>query len=404
MKKYIYLLLFLLLPTAYLSAQSSAMINGLWKGTFIRQDNVRLPFLFNLMQDSNGELTLYLNNGAEKIRAEKTVMRNDSIIFHLAYFDTELKMKVDSPEKLSGNWVDNSREKMSMPFEAIRIQETALISPTTLSVKWELLFRPGAPNAFPGILSISLSEDKSLSTSLRAPSGDYRFMVTEITGDSLSLYKFDGIVSYLLTARIKGDSLVDGKMYSGTTYQTDWKGFRNESATLPDAFERTKVLSQEFLKLTLRDIKGDTVVLERKDFVGKITLLPIMGTWCPNCLDESKSISQYMKDHPEIPIQVFGLCFERPKEWDKIDLLLNKYTRMLQLPFPLYYAGYADAATASKTFPMLDGIKAFPTLIIIDKTGQIRKVITGFDGPATGQAYIDHQQRFDALMQQLSQE
>lgn len=404
MKKYIYLLLFLLLPTAYLSAQSSAMINGLWKGTFIRQDNVRLPFLFNLMQDSNGELTLYLNNGAEKIRAEKTVMRNDSIIFHLAYFDTELKMKMDSPEKLSGNWVDNSREKMSMPFEAIRIQETALISPTTLSGKWELLFRPGAPNAFPGILSIGISEDKSLSTSLRAPSGDYRFMVTEITGDSLSLYKFDGIVSYLLTARIKGDSLVDGKMYSGTTYQTDWKGFRNESATLPDAFERTKVLSQEFLKLTLRDIKGDTVVLERKDFVGKITLLPIMGTWCPNCLDESKSISQYMKDHPEIPIQVFGLCFERPKEWDKIDLLLNKYTRMLQLPFPLYYAGYADAATASKTFPMLDGIKAFPTLIIIDKTGQIRKVITGFDGPATGQAYIDHQQRFDALMQQLSQE
>jgi thiol-disulfide isomerase/thioredoxin len=404
MKKHICLLIFLFFSSVLLMSQSMTSINGLWRGTFFRQDGVKMPFLFELMSDSNGELALYLINGIERIRAEKTVMRNDSIIFHLAYFDTELKLKVDHPEKLSGIWVDNSRDNMSMPFEAVKLKEDTPPSATSLSGKWELLFRPGFPNAFPGILNIGLNENKMLSTSLRAPSGDYRYMVTEIIGDSLVLYKFDGIVSYLLTAHIQGDSLVNGKMYSGTTYQTEWKGFRNEAATLPDAFERTKVISNEFLTLRLRDIKGDSVMLERKDFIGKITLLPIMGTWCPNCLDESGSISQYLKNHPEMPIQVFGLCFERPKEWEKIDLLLNKYTRMLQLPFPLYYAGYADAASASKTFPMLDGIKAFPTLIIIDKTGQIRKVITGFDGPATGQAYVDHQQRFDALMQQLSQE
>ena len=42
---------------------------------------------------------------------------------------------------------------------------------------------------------------------------------------------------------------------------------------------------------------------------------------------------------------------------------------------------------ASEALPMLNEVMAFPTTIYIDKKGVVRKIYTGFNGPATGEAY-----------------
>lgn len=393
----------LFLLAIYSSINAVVPDKGFWIGHFERPDGIRVPFYFKIEHRDDSYFDLQLINGVERISPDKMIQKEDSTIVQLAYFDTELRLKTLDERHISGKWVDNSRDNMQMPFTASWSDFDSRHSFKVTDSKWEATFRPGAPNAYPGIIQMKISNGAAHAT-VRAPSGDFRFLNTYISNDSLYLFKFDGIVIYLLTAKIKGDSLANGKMYSGTSYVADWQAVRNEQASLTDAYERTKMVNDAPLVLQLRDINGDSVVLDRNDFAGKITLLPIMGTWCPNCLDESRHIAAYMEKHTELPIQVFGLCFERPREWDKISLLLNKYSRSLALPFSLYYAGYADAPSASKVFPMLDGVKAFPTLIILDKSGQVRQVITGFDGPATGQAYEDHLKRFDALMQTLSAE
>jgi thiol-disulfide isomerase/thioredoxin len=399
MMRAIYILF--LLANYYYSLHAVVPDKGFWMGHFERPDGIRLPFYFKVEHTDDSYFELRLMNGTESIRPDKMIHKEDSTIVQLAYFDTELRLKVIDNRHISGKWVDNSRDNMQMPFTASLSDYESIQNWMVNDTKWEATFRPGAPNAYPGIIQMKYSNGV-LQTTVRAPSGDFRYLNTFFNNDSLYLFKFDGIVIYLLTAKIQGDSLTNGKMYSGTSYVADWQAVRNEQASLPDAYERTKIVNNTPLVLQLKDTNGDSVVLDRDDFAGKITLLPVMGTWCPNCLDESRHIAAYMEKHPEMPIQVFGLCFERPKEWDKIYFLLNKYSRTLALSFPLYYAGYADAASASKVFPMLDGIKAFPTLIILDKSGQIRQVITGFDGPATGQNYEDYLNRFDALMQTLS--
>jgi hypothetical protein len=50
---------------------------------------------------------------------------------------------------------------------------------------------------------------------------------------------------------------------------------------------------------------------------------------------------------------------------------------------------------------MLNGIKAFPTLIIIGKGGDVRHIHTGFTGPGTGVYYQQFQQRFNELLNEL---
>jgi peroxiredoxin len=44
---------------------------------------------------------------------------------------------------------------------------------------------------------------------------------------------------------------------------------------------------------------------------------------------------------------------------------------------------------------MLEKFMAFPTLMIIDKRGKIRKIHTGFSGPGTGTHYTEFVKEFE---------
>jgi thiol-disulfide isomerase/thioredoxin len=296
--------------------------------------------------------------------------------------------------------VDNSREGMTLPFYAVAGVVESPVS--ELSGKFAVTFRPGAPNAYPAVALIE-QDDAGLKATFRTPSGDYRFLRGYLKDGQLVLHRFDGQVIYLLTADVKGDSLINGKHYSGPTYLAEWQGILDSNAQMSDPYERTKVINSTPVELKVLNIDGDTILLDKAVFQDKITLLTIMGTWCPNCLDESRFIDQYLKENPGFPIQVFGLCFERPSSWDHVQRILRKYTAALKLPFPLYYVGPPDADFANAVFPMLDGIKAWPTMVVLDRQGQISKVHTGFDGPAAGEAYLEHIKAFDQLMRALAE-
>jgi len=43
---------------------------------------------------------------------------------------------------------------------------------------------------------------------------------------------------------------------------------------------------------------------------------------------------------------------------------------------------------------MLDGIRAYPTTILVDKKGNVKSIYTGFDGPATGKSFEDFKNNF----------
>jgi len=51
--------------------------------------------------------------------------------------------------------------------------------------------------------------------------------------------------------------------------------------------------------------------------------------------------------------------------------------------------------------PQLNGIASFPTTIFIDKKGNVRKVHSGFSGPATGKFYEEFKTEFNALIDEL---
>jgi hypothetical protein len=54
-----------------------------------------------------------------------------------------------------------------------------------------------------------------------------------------------------------------------------------------------------------------------------------------------------------------------------------------------------------KKLPQLAGFQAYPTTLVIDRSGKVRRVHTGFSGPATGQHYEVQSREMKALVDQL---
>ena len=137
-------------------------------------------------------------------------------------------------------------------------------------------------------------------------------------------------------------------------------------------------------------------------YAGKPKLITLMGTWCPNCLDESKFLLNYMKNNPDVDIPIIAVAFERYRDDAKAIEALSRYKERLNIPYDILYGGYYDKKEATKNFGIIDEIKSYPTLLFVNRENVITKVHTGFAGPATSK-YEEFVNEFDREIRSLIQ-
>jgi hypothetical protein len=58
----------------------------------------------------------------------------------------------------------------------------------------------------------------------------------------------------------------------------------------------------------------------------------------------------------------------------------------------------------NESLPMLNNFLAFPTTIIIDRKGNVRRIHTGFSGPATGVHFTEFKKEFELFIDTLLNE
>jgi NurA-like 5'-3' nuclease len=71
------------------------------------------------------------------------------------------------------------------------------------------------------------------------------------------------------------------------------------------------------------------------------------------------------------------------------------------IDYPLLIAGNASKKESAEKLPFLNHVVSYPTTIIVDKTGKVRKVHTGFYGPGTGKYYDDFKTEFESFLDEL---
>lgn len=375
---------------------------GLWLG-MLQLPGAVLPFHFTLEQ-RNEKLVLVIHNAEERIICDEIVSKDDSLFVRFPLYDSELRFKVNA-STFDGVWINRGRKTPSIiPFHAEKgirdrfHQPAPSANSTSPEGNWEAWFDAGQPDSSLAVGLFRRGVDNQVYGTFLTETGDHRYLEGNMQGDSLKLSVFDGSHAWLYLAKINSESL-EGMFFSGNHYKAPFRARRNDTIALRDPAHITRVEGD--VSFNLPDC--DSNIIQRSDdrFRKKVIIHQIMGTWCPNCMDESVFLDSVYTSRKEEGLEVIGFAFERSPEFHKAIPGLRRTITRLGLHYPVVYAGQADKERLKIVFPGLQDFISYPTTIVTNRDGKVVYVHAGFSGPATGEAWNQYQRNFSALLDKL---
>lgn len=380
---------------------------GTWRGILTMQDH-QLPFNMELVRDSLGGYDALILNAGERLLLDEVTVTADSVTFSMHIFDAFIKAAIHG-DSLTGYFEKPYAENYRLPFTAFYNQDwrfaktDSTLSTPSFSGKYTITFFDERDT----VSAIGMIEQTGnyVEGSILTSSTDYRFLEGNVIGGKMYLSTFDGNFTYLLTAEHVGDAILIGDYWSGKTLHRKWIATLDPSATLPASADTLTRLRDGYstIEFSFPDENGNVVSLSDEKFRNKVVIVQIMGSWCPNCMDETKFLVDWYAENHERGVELVGLAFERKPDFAYASARIKKMKEKLKIPYDILIAGTYDE-TASESLPMLTGIKAYPTTIFVGKNGQVARIHTGFAGPGTGMYYEEFVSDFNATIDNLIQD
>ena len=385
---------YLLCALFFASCTSETKVHpGIYRAELSINDAIDLPFLMNInVQEEN--YSAIIINGEEKIEINDVERKGDSLIFRLPVFPSIIKTKI-TDRILVGKWHNYNKENYAIPFKATynvsnRFDQKAEgVKVKYVMGKYDVTFKDDEKE-WKAIGQFTQNKQGLVRGTFLTKTGDYRYLSGIMDGDQLKLSTFDGAHAFFFSAKLDGNELVDGKFYSGNHYQANWFGTKTEEVSLKNPEEITYLKNKnQPLQFTFSDLNGNEISYPSERFNNKAVIIQILGSWCPNCMDEARYFTELYNEYNDNGLEIIGVAFEKEEDQKKIAANIDRFKESLNVPYPIVYGGLARKDIASEAFPQLNKIMSFPTSIFIDRQGNVRKIHSGFNGPGTGKVYKD---------------
>jgi thiol-disulfide isomerase/thioredoxin len=361
------LALALLVSGFHSSAQQNRNLqNGLWRAILERNDSKEIVFNFET-KDSAGKKIIYIRNAAERLVVDDIIIAGDSVFITLPFFESQFRAAFVSNNELRGVWLKRLVDKyQSLPFyafygEPFRFQLSAKPLSANVSGRWAVTFLKANKNEEVSVGEF-IQKGNDVTGTFLNPTGDYRFLEGVMDGDSLKLSCFDGGHAFLFTGKITGDSISGGQYFSGPTFKQDWVAKKDAGAQLPDEFSLTKMKQGESkFDFSFNDIDGKKVSINDARFKNKVVLIQIMGSWCPNCMDETHFLSSFYDKYKSKGVEIIGLAYERTTDFARSRNSLRSFQKRFDVKYTLLITGVSvnDSLRSEKTLPQLENIEGF---------------------------------------------
>ena len=361
------------------------------------ENNKYLPFNFSVTNDS----TLVVQNSSETVDFS-IVYSKDSIFIKSKVFEGFIKGVLDD-NKINGVFVIESLDR-SVPFTSYMSNNRFNIDfddnkKLTLN-RWKFVFNPNMDNSSFSVGIFNSIGQNEISATFRTTTGDYGYMHGGYKKNKIVLSTFNGSRAYLFEAEINNDT-VEGVMYAGNHSKTIVKGVLDNDFELSNEYSLTSIKdrNQKF-DFSFENTTGKLISIDDKFYDGKSMVIQLMGSWCSNCLDESKFYVDYINKNELNDIEFVALAFEYAKTKDDALNSIKKLKKQLGINYPILLAQYgsSDKVRALEKFPMLNNIISYPTTIFLDKNKDVIKIHTGFNGPATGEKYTEFINEFNSTI------
>lgn len=369
-------------------------------------DGGDLPFGLELARE-DGAMVAYLINGPERVRATNVTLEGGNLAVQMPgyqnrivaqFHDGRFEGKLDI---LRPRGVVRELRLVAIPGETWRFFPKPDAAPLDFSGRWALAYRDESGVESPAIAELAQDGHVVNGTVMRA-SGDDRYLAGEARGDTLFLSRFDGGTAYLLLARLGPDGLLTGEQYTGGGPKDTFSGRRDPNAALDRSVGQSSLKpGVDRISFRFPDIDGQSVAFPSERYAGKVVLVTIGGSWCPNCHDEAAFLKSLLETRRDKGLEVIQLMFERTLEFESQLEGAREFATKFGIDYPVLVAGTVTDNDPLQKLPQLEALKAYPTMLAIDRKGVVRAIHTGFAGPATGAHYEEQSRELTALVDGL---
>jgi thiol-disulfide isomerase/thioredoxin len=417
------------------TSAAALLTPGPWRGELAIQGQ-QLPFLFEVKTEGGQPIVYLINkglNGEERLRCDEISAAGDSATIKLHVFDAALVVRADGKDKLKGAWVKyDAKTPYRVPLVAttdgeyqkmIAPMKPAIEKLPPISGKWSVTFKDEEGKSYPAVGIFEVGQKKlpevspakaDLTGTFLTSTGDYRYLSGFLSQGALAknqirLNTFDGNHAFIFVGNISDtgeEPIIKGDFYSGKSGHETWTATFDPKAKLPDADTLTYLKKGEsHLNFKFPSIvEGGSVSPTGPKYKGKVVVIQVLGSWCPNCMDETGFLAPWYAKNKARGVEVIGLGYERSPEYAQAAPRLRKLKERFNIGYDLAVAGVANKDSVAKSMPQLAKFLAFPTTIFLDKKGAVRSIHTGFSGPGTGKYYNEEIAGFNRTVDKLLKE
>jgi len=385
-----------LLAAACATPQERPSLAGRWDATVVVND-LEIPFPFEIAEDGR-LVTGSFFNGELAITSTGGTFENGMLELAFAQYASTIEATYANG-RLEGQYVRGSRRPY--PFRAVRAAESVAASLEAPSIAgvwiiptesskgekaWRFIVRQTGAEVEGGILRVD---------------GDTGTLTGSYRDGTFVMSHFSGARPLLLEVTLEED----GSLRLLQNRQRELVAVRSDSAraaeldepTDPSRHTRVADPSEPF-RFSFPDLDGQIVTNADPRFAGKVVLVSITGSWCPNCHDEAPFLANLYKTYRDKGLEIVALSFEEEEQLanpTRLRAFIEKY----DLGYTFLLAGVPDQL--SEMVPQAVNLNAFPTTFMLGRDGRVRAVHAGFPSPASGSFYTEAQHEITSQIEHL---
>ena len=366
---------------------------GRWDAIVVAND-VEVPFPFEIQVEGSSVKGSFFN-GERRITSTKGELAGDVLTLRFDQYATKLEAKLKDG-KLEGEY---ARTRGAYPFRASpssgepegAVADVPSIDGTWITSAnsrkgeeaWRFIARQTGPSVEATILRVD-GDTGTLNGSFR----DGRFVLSH----------FSGARPLLLEVTPQED----GTLLLELNKKTELRAARADSAAIgapTDSGRHTRVKDpSEPLRFSFPDLEGRIVSNTDGKFQGKVVLVNISGSWCPNCHDEAPFLVSLYKKYRAQGLEIVSLSFEQAAQFENPERLrafIGEYGIQYTVLLPGEPKELADKV------PQAVNLNSFPTTFILGRDGRVRAVHAGFPSPGSGRFYEEAEREITEHVERL---
>jgi peroxiredoxin len=376
-----------------LAQNSTQSLDGIWSAT-INVSNRDIPFRIGF--STEGGVHGWFFNGDERVASTSGAFENGALVLRFDHYATRLEAKLADGE-LTGTY---GREGRVNPFHAVpnRAPAAAAERAPNIAGLWEIQVASAkGEKAWHLIVRQSGAE---VSAAILRVDGDTGLLTGDYRDGHFTLSHFSGARPSLMTLAPQADGSLEVVQNGKTLSALRPAEARAEDLPAPDDPMRHTTMkdANEPLRFSFPDLDGRIVSNTDARFQGKVVLVAIGGSWCPNCHDEAPYLEVLYRRYRAAGLEVVDLSFEEADQL-KDPTRLRAFIKQYGIEYPVLLPG--EPAELNAKLPQAVNLNAWPTTFFVGRDGRVRAIHTGFAGKASGELHDKMTREIEGTLRQL---